>query len=440
MNKHLQLLLAFLAVTSSDLCADIPGYLAEAFQKIRWVAYSPTGKSAMPDSVEGIKLDLKTLHQAGFGGIVTYGCDGLKGEIPKLAHDAGIEFVILGLFDPANENEWKHAKALAHDVDGYCVGNEGIGKEKRYTLDMLRARMDELRKWSGRPVTTSEQIEDYSSIPELLTLGDWLFPNVHPFWNGKTTEPDASKWTKERVDELRARAQGRPILCKEVGMPTRSLDEGVKLPDEQVQAEYFQALRVHEVPFVYFEAFDQVWKRHHPAEPYWGIFTADRKPKKIGVWLKEPPPPPVNVRITSVQDKGRLKVRREPEGGFFEVEGSSGGIDDLTLLFFINTGDPAATGWFLQVAPNGVIDRDDKGAWTARGQIGNREYPPRADQKVSLKVFAVTKEEAKKLTDARLRNEQMRNSGIYSQDLPKVPAELRHEVIGLELDLQRAGK
>ena len=441
MCHRLLIILITITAAATSLRAEVPGYLSEAFRTKRWVAYSPTGKSSKPNNIEEIKLDLQTLQQAGFGGIVTYGCDGLKGEIPKLAHEVGIQFVVLGIYDPTSKDELKAAKALANRVDGFCVGNEGIGMENRYSMEALRSCIEEMRRWSGKPVTTSEQIEDYFSVPGLIALGDWLFPNVHPFWNGKTTEPGASKWTKERVDELRTKAEGRFILCKEVGMPTRSLDEGVKLPDEQVQAEYYQALRVLEVPFVYFEAFDQVWKNHHPAEPFWGIFTADRKPKKIATWLKDPPPPPSQVRFSSLQEKGRLMLRKEPEGGFFEVQGISSGLgEERTLLLFVNTGDPAATGWFLQVTPNGVIDVRDDGGWTARGQIGNREYPPRAGQKVSLKILAVSKDSAKELIAGRLKNEQLRNKGIFSQDLPKLPPEWRHEITELEIDIQAARK
>jgi exo-beta-1,3-glucanase (GH17 family) len=439
MKRHIITILTAIAGMSFNLHAGLPGYLDDAFRSTRWIAYSPTGKSPMPDSVDEIKLDLKTLEQAGFGGIVTYGCDGLKREIPKLAHEAGIDFVILGIYNPENEEELKNARSLASLVDGYCVGNEGIGAETRYTMEVLKTRIEELRKWSGKPVTTSEQLEDYFSIPELLTLGDWLFPNVHPFWNRKTTEPEASKWTKAKVEELREKAGGMTVFCKEVGLPTKSLDEGVKLPDDQVQAEYYQALRVLEVPFVYFEAFDQVWKTNHPAEPFWGIFDSDRKPKKTALWLNKTPPnsaAQAEVRFTSVKDKGTLKVRKQPDGGFFNVQGTSGGLgEDRTLLLLVNVGDPAAPGWFLQLPPNGEFDIRGNGEWTAKGQIGNSQYPPIQGQVISLKVIAAPKNIAEELIDARMKNPALRGQGIYSQHLPKVPAEFTHEVTGVVVDL-----
>ncbi|MCH7227943.1 hypothetical protein [Haloferula sp. A504] len=439
MKTQAYILAAAIASMTSSLNAGIPGYLDESFRSTRWVAYSPTGRSPMPECADEITIDLETLAAAGFGGIVTYGCDGLKMEIPKLAREAGIEFVILGVYNPENEEEWKNARSLAGVVDGYCVGNEGIGRENRYTLDVLRSRIKELREWSGKPVTTSEQIEDYTSIPELLTVGDWLFPNVHPFWNRQTSEPGASRWTKAQVEELRAKATGVPILCKEVGLPTNSLDDGVKLPDEQAQAEYYQALHVLEVPFVYFEAFDQVWKTHHPAEPFWGIFDANRKPKKIATWLMDASHGPAEgspVRIDSIKNKSKLEVRRLPDGGFFSVSGHCGNLGkDHTLLLFVNVEDPAAPGWFLQLPPNGVFDIRDSGEWSTRGQIGNSEYPPRQGQTISLLVLAAPDPVAKELIDERARDPALRGQGIYTQDLPQVAPEYRHEVSDVVVEL-----
>ena len=190
-----------------------------------------------------IERDLLVLRQYGFGGIVTYGCDGLKKQIPELARKVGIEHILVGIWDPKDDHEFSNAKSLAHLVDGYVVGNEGIGKENRYSFDELNTRIQQLKRWSGKPVTTSEQIEDYWQIPALVTLGDWLFPIVHPYWNGKTAEPDASRWTKAQIDRLREIATNRPIICREVGLPTDSLDELVTPPSEQTQAEYYVALR-----------------------------------------------------------------------------------------------------------------------------------------------------------------------------------------------------
>jgi hypothetical protein len=106
--------LAALAVVPTSLRAEMPEYLAESFRKTRWVAYSPTGPSPAPSSLGEIEKDLEALRENGFGGIVTYGCDGLKKEIPKLARKVGIEHVILGVHNPGNPEEIANARAVSY--------------------------------------------------------------------------------------------------------------------------------------------------------------------------------------------------------------------------------------------------------------------------------------------------------------------------------------
>lgn len=433
--------LAAITCCSTNLRAELPTYLEDAFRTVRWVAYSPTGGSPDLGSADSkdadkkrdeIKKDLAVLQKAGFGGIVTYGCDGLKGEIPRLAHTMGIEHVILGVYNPRNEEEIKNAKAVAHLVDGYCIGNEGLGGENRYSFEELKARMNELRKWSGKPVTTSEQIEKYldGNVPGLVEAGDWLFPNVHPWFHRQFKEPEASRWTKGQVEKLRVKAGGKTVLCKEVGFPTDGDDQG--RANEDVQGKYYVALRVLEVPFVYFEAFDQVWKRHLPIEPHWGLFTKDRTPKKVVTMIVEGPTHS-SVQFNSPKPGEKLVCTVGQEGGFFNVGGTAHGIDKTRmLLLFV---DPGAYGWFLQLDPNGV-DLNTDGTWTARGQIGNHDYPPKRGMKIGLMIRAVPVEEANKLIDARKLNKELRNTGIRRQNLPVAEPEWVAELKGVELDVR----
>src|SRR4051794_3138032 len=135
MKSYLRFIPIFIVLVVRSLYAGVPGHLEDAFRNVRWVAYSPTGGSPdlgpsdAPDAQrkrDEIRKDLAVLKRAGFAGIVTYGCDGLKGEIPLLAHEMGIDHIILGVYSPTNEDEFKNAKKAAHLVDGYCVGNEGL--------------------------------------------------------------------------------------------------------------------------------------------------------------------------------------------------------------------------------------------------------------------------------------------------------------------------
>jgi hypothetical protein len=263
----------------------------------------------------------------------------------------------------------------------------------------------------------------------LIDLGDWLFPNVHPWFHRQQDEPEASRWTKAQVDALKNRAKGRFVICKEVGFPT-SGDESNRA-SEDVQSSYYVALRALDVPFVYFEAFDQVWKQHLPIEPHWGLFTKDRLPKKAVAAITRRGA--TNVQIVSPRPQEKLSCTVGQDGGIVHLSGSALGMDnDRLLLLFLRPQDPGVSGWFLQLAPLG-IDLNADGTWTARGQIGNRQYPPTNGMMIDLMVRAVPARVADELIKVRQGDAQLRNSGIRSQDLPQVEAEWISEIKNVEL-------
>jgi hypothetical protein len=289
-------------------------------------------------------------------------------------------------------------------------------------------------------VTTSEQIEKYHDPvigPQLIALSDWLFPNVHPFWNGRIRQPEAGEWTRDQANRLKTLSKNKLILCKEVGLPTASLQKETRASDEHEQSEYYASLRAFRVPFIYFEAFDQPWKTHHPAEPFWGLFDKDRRPKEVISQLAKPTP---GIFITSPKSDGAVTVRMAPEGGFFYVRGTAIGLAaDRELILFVNTGDDAAPGWILQFGENGIRDIDE-GKWSARGQIGNKQFPPQPGSHISLRVLAVAKDVAQRLRMEREKNVDVRNIGIPSQGLPAVSPQWRADVNDVVVEINKTTK
>jgi exo-beta-1,3-glucanase (GH17 family) len=253
----------------------------DKFSKIVWVCYSPPssdptrGVEATP---EAISDDLAVLRRAGFTGLITYGSAGVLGrELPALAKSRGFEGLIIGVWDPANRDEMEAAVAASANpvVLGYCVGNEGL--QSRYQLPALYAAIDEVRRRTGRPATTTEIVERYAD-KNLLRLGDWVFPNAHPYFHNQLVPADAVRWTKTVYDDLKRRG-GRFLMFKEVGLPTAGDAKGEL--SEETQESYYLELAKTDVRYAYFEAFDQPWKTHLPVEPHWGIFKADRSPKRL---------------------------------------------------------------------------------------------------------------------------------------------------------------
>jgi len=245
-----------------------------------WVAYSPTHFD--PDvgilpSEDDISADLQALHGAGFRGLVTYGSESTFRHIPRIAREIGFQGVIMGVWSPTSVEEMANARGAVDYVDGYSVGNEGLFFG-RYDFDTLKIAMDDLRAITAKPVATTEVLNSYYSDDQVRQLGDWAFPNVHPYWNGMKNPQQAVTWTQQQFADLKVLyGSSRLVVFKEVGLPTAGDPE----LSEEGQAAYYRLLGNTDVKFFYFEAFDQPWKTSLPVEPYWGLFHSDRSPKPV---------------------------------------------------------------------------------------------------------------------------------------------------------------
>ncbi len=247
--------------------------------------YVPTDEASVL-SDEQIIADLQLLVGVGFRSLVTYSATDDMAKIPGIARKEGFdETIIMGIWDPFSSEEWRNAVKNAPFVDGYCIGNEGLGI--RYTPQELAVKMEELRRLTGKPVTTSEPIDSYISGHHkewLLKHSDWLFPIAHPYWANYEDPAKGVAWVVAYHDLLVVLAN-RQVMLKEVGHPTIFPVEF----NENRQTEFFQLLDSHRISFFFFEAFDQPWKgntiEERRVEAYWGIFRADGTPKKVVPWI-----------------------------------------------------------------------------------------------------------------------------------------------------------
>ncbi len=251
---------------------------------IKWVAYSspsrdPAGGYYRP-SPEAITEDLRTLKKAGFTGLITYASSSIMGkQFITIAQSLGYQGIIMGIWSPAGQDELDNAVSAATNpiVLGYSIGNEGLGAARsRYSVLELCAAIASLRARTGKPVSTSEDIEMYYRWPQLLSVGDWLFPIAHPYWHFTKYAADAIQWEQDQYAALQARTS-HYILFKEVGLPTA----GAAGLSEANQDAYYRGLAKTEVRFAYFEGFDQPSKSSAAVEPHWGIFNSDLTPKLL---------------------------------------------------------------------------------------------------------------------------------------------------------------
>lgn len=258
------------------------------------VAYHPRG--FVPGSEgsvlnrEQIVEDLRLLKRNGFRSLVTYSAEGMQHLIPEIARREGFDgTIIMGVWDPLSEEEIRNAVTQAPFVDAYSIGNEGLGI--RYAPGQLEKKMEELRRLTSRPVTTTEPIDSYLAGPYrnwLIDHSDWLFPLAQPVWFGQSDPLQSVRWISARHDFLAA-TTGRRVILKEAGLPSA----GAEAHNEETQLSFFKALESTGMRFFYFEAFDQPWKKDfrgdHGVEVHWGLFRSDGTPKRIILWLTEQP-------------------------------------------------------------------------------------------------------------------------------------------------------
>lgn len=174
------------------------------------------------------------------------------------------------------------AAAWNSSVVGIIVGNEGL-MFRRYDKETLGRAMEEIRRDTRKPVSTTEVVEYFYTREDLVEWSDFLTINAHPYFHGHRDPTRAVDWTLGAWERLRRHVPNKPILFKEVGLPTKGDSEN----NEEVQREYYrQLLTTTDVPFAFFEAFDALFKEG-PIEKSWGLFRADRTPKPAATLLLE---------------------------------------------------------------------------------------------------------------------------------------------------------
>lgn len=373
MKRQICVMLIMMIGTVSIAYSQDTSELFRKLEELRWISYSPTNMNPNQGIWPGeasLRQDLQTLRNYGFQGIATYSAYNILGKIPQLAREIGFEGVIMGLWnfpqiDPvAGQIEWNNALLARDYVDGYCVGNEGI-LTGRYSLAVLTEAVNSLRNITHKPVTTNEELNIYLNDSALLSLGDWIYPNAHPYWAGVKEPLPAVQWTVEKFNLLQQLAPGRFIAFKEVGLPTA----GDTACSEERQAQYYYRLCGTNVRFHFFEAFDQPWKTSQPVEPYWGLFRSDRTPKQFiqqgQVILTEVPP------IGSFQNLAGKCVNVNPS------------LYGITAFIFV----PGAGWWIKPTFAQCVVNINPDNTWSLDITTGGID-----EQATRINVFVVPKD------------------------------------------------
>jgi exo-beta-1,3-glucanase (GH17 family) len=200
----------------------------------------------------------------------------------------------------ANAREVETAIRLAgvypEIVSAISVGNETqiYWSAHRVPQELLIGYVRWVRAGTIVPITVADDFNFWNK-PESRAVArelDFIVMHAHPLWNGLQLE-DALAWTKGVVAEVQSVHPDHLVILGETGWATQRHTAGEqatlmkgKLGEDQQEAFYdaVNAWTVEErAPVFFFEAFDENWKGgDHPdeVEKHWGLYRADRTPKK----------------------------------------------------------------------------------------------------------------------------------------------------------------
>ena len=318
-NGQYALLIVSAAVVSLALCCEVvgpavsqrfvSGVSVDKIKVHRWITYDPLGSlelihdehfdlssSSLP-KIELIRKELSWIRQAGFDGIITFSSKGGMRLIPHLAKEQGLS-VIMGVWDPKDTHETIAAISQSDFVDAYCVGHNGWG-ERRYSFDELANTIGYVRFHTRRPVTTTEKLDSYLDHTELLSVGDWIFPDAHvSIKEGiNVYRADAKRDTKQVLEwgksiAAKQERRGKPILLKMIAYPMNGISNASLQEQSSFFISIFEIRRdvmsdlPADVSVSIHSAFDIPWKTNWPFyewEPYTGLLNNDGTPRPAAI-------------------------------------------------------------------------------------------------------------------------------------------------------------
>ncbi|MEE4198387.1 MAG: glycosyl hydrolase family 17 protein [Bacteroidales bacterium] len=170
------------------------------------------------------------------------------------------------------------------------VGNEALvdWNDHKVSPDTIISYVKEVKQSIEQPVTVAENYKWWADHGMALAeVVDFVSIHTYPLWEGKDIN-QGMDYTIENVLEVRNALPGARLVISEAGWTTVASEFGDRASEEK-QKIYFEALMKwaasKNITTFFFEAFDEDWKgdpgNMMGAEKHWGLFTVDRKPKKV---------------------------------------------------------------------------------------------------------------------------------------------------------------
>lgn len=210
-------------------------------------------------------------------------------KVGMIAHEMGLKTAIgawVGKDLSANEIEISNLieAAKAGHVDMAVVGSEVLLRGDLSESQLIGYINRVKNEVPDIPVTTGDVYGEYISHPDVINSVDVVFVNYYPYWENIGVDHAVAAihgWHKL----ITAKAGGKPVIVSETGWPSCGDRRGDAVPSPENASFYFLNFvswaRANNVPYFYFEAFDESWKvkNEGPQGACWGIWDKNGRLK-----------------------------------------------------------------------------------------------------------------------------------------------------------------
>jgi len=280
------------------------------------------GNGAVNPSYEEVMEDLQLISKKmNFQLIRVYDCGKNTEMILNVINENNINIkVLLGIWlkaelsnhetcewltEPISEEELKKNKELnlteiqkgidlatefEEIVVAVNVGNEALvdWNDHKVDTDTIISYVKQVKKSIQQPVTVADNYKWWADHgTDLAEVVDFVSLHIYPVWEGKDINEGLS-YSIENLEEVRQALPNAKFVISEAGWASVASEFGERASEEKQQQYYEELMAWTEkmnITSFWFEAFDEDWKGNPDdllgAEKHWGLYTVDRKPKKV---------------------------------------------------------------------------------------------------------------------------------------------------------------
>jgi len=184
----------------------------------------------------------------------------------------------------------KLARLYKDVVVAVNVGNEALvdWNDHKVDTDTIISYVRKVQKEVKQPVTVADNYRWWADHgTKLAKAVDFVSLHVYPVWEGKDIDEGLS-YSIENVMEVHKAIPDAKIVITEAGWASVASEFGERASEEKQEQYYKEFMgwaKENNITTFFFEAFDEDWKGNPDnmmgAEKHWGLYTVDRKPKKV---------------------------------------------------------------------------------------------------------------------------------------------------------------